>query len=699
MTSATSLSKGSVFRMFFSGRLFLDNNKRSWSVMLLLFLLIFFSCPVVMLLTLNYYSKTSSFEHIVNQLIKQPLTVLMYVYAVIFALISVGLVMGYMHSKRSSFFYGSLPIKRETLFVTQYITGVVLFLIPFLANVLLTMGVIGIFGALPSLSANVFLGWIIKTLAVYLVTFAFSTLASNLSGMKSTSIMVLLIFYFYMPALYFSIIAYSEVLYRYFDVDYLLNSMQVIKLSPVINTFYILQETTTLSGVVTLLLYILIPTGIAFRLTHRQNYELSENTITFKTFQSVLKYAVIFPCAILGALLFYAMGEMNNNHGVYTNITPAGAAWLIFGAISGGLLSYMIINVILNKNFKALFDKFRNFAIFAGIFAVLFTFFAADFAGLDTYVPTESAVIGVMLYNNYTYTSGKLISYSSSIQYNENDRVISDKDLIAQINKISKIMIEYGESGVWKDLESWDMYTFRPIYKLGPITLPKRMSIPMNLIADELDKLYEKTEFLKYNYYPLLEENLEQIIRDYAVEGIYTLNAETENRASIVYQNTGKFQPNTSYELTLDEIVNLFNNISSDLKNTDTLLSESHVAMQLFIHGYNNGKSFNLDIEITEKFTNTIAYLTEKGIINEKAYSEAAEFIDMLTLYTTETKLLITKKEEIVMILENLTDFSYKENAVRVSIQMSGDSYDTEIGYIDQANLPESVKVRLSGKQ
>ena len=101
MTSATSSSKSSGLGMFFSGRLFTDNNKRSWPVMLLLFLLVFFSCPVVMLLALNHQVRSSAINTIANDLLSQPLLILMYVYAVIFALISVGVVMGYMHSKRS----------------------------------------------------------------------------------------------------------------------------------------------------------------------------------------------------------------------------------------------------------------------------------------------------------------------------------------------------------------------------------------------------------------------------------------------------------------------------------------------------------------------------------------------------------------------------------------------------------------------
>jgi hypothetical protein len=141
--------------------------------------------------------------------------------------------------------------------------------------------------------------------------------------------------------------------------------------------------------------------------------------------------------------------------------------------------------------------------------------------------------------------------------------------------------------------------------------------------------------------------------------------------------------------------------IASDIKADSGLKSGDTAIMQLSVNNYSNinrnGKDFYFNIGISEAFTNTVAYLKGKGILNENSFSEVAETIESLTLDMSDEKIIVTDKEEIAQILQNLTYYSEKEGFVRVLARINDEMDDIDVGYIGQDMIPKTVRDRMSG--
>ena len=120
---------------------------------------------------------------------------LMYLYPV---LLSVGL-FNFLHKKNKSDFFGSSPIKRTSLFITNIIVGFTVIAGMLLINTFVLLAIVKTNYALNIASPMIFFEHFIVWLAGYMVVFAIASLAASISGTVIAQLLATCIFLF-LPA-------------------------------------------------------------------------------------------------------------------------------------------------------------------------------------------------------------------------------------------------------------------------------------------------------------------------------------------------------------------------------------------------------------------------------------------------------------------------------------------------------------------
>ena len=129
--------------------------------------------------------------------------------------------------------------------------------------------------------------------------------------------------------------------------------------------------------------------------------------MAFRKSQPVIKLLLVVPIALTGSLIFR---EMIGSDG-----------WSIFGLVCGLVISYAIIEIIYNFDFRSLFAHKKQFALCTVCSLAILAFFRFDLSGFDSYVPSESKMEAAGIYCR-RMDADFLEDYLSELELNSDSR-------------------------------------------------------------------------------------------------------------------------------------------------------------------------------------------------------------------------------------------------------------------------------------
>ena len=382
--------------------LFKNLTRRRLSHVLVAFLVNFFTLSVPIMLTFGDYMEDwrGAFIHERETIISialrnlNDIMVLNLVFTYIVAAYLGIVTLGYMMKRRSAHFYHALPERRETLYVTSIVSALVCYVIGYGLNVALSAGELAVFGVGYKELYSAFFSYVVNNLLVFLSTYAITVFAGTVSGNRIVQVLLTAVIMLYPLATYFGVLLMRNTYSVYFAPDYFFNESFIQWLSPfahvIINYGATIKVSTT---VLSLAATVLLLLG-GLLIYKKRAIENSESPIVFKKLGSTLKYMFMFTITIYAGIFFYTI--------------KYSAFSLIFGCISGAVLSFMLFNTILEKTPKAMFKNIKGLAIFAAAFAVYAAVFGFDIFKLDYYIPSENNISYVELDVDYaTYDDNK----------------------------------------------------------------------------------------------------------------------------------------------------------------------------------------------------------------------------------------------------------------------------------------------------
>lgn len=269
---------------------------------------------------------------------------------------------GYMMRRRSAYFWHALPQKRETLYTTSVVTSLCCAALGTLASLVFTLAVLGAKGADAAVFGFFFL-YFAKNLLWFLVAYAITVFAGSFSGSGVIQVLMSFVITFYPLALYAGLLMLRGLYSPYFAQDYYYELPFVKWLCPVYYAAAHFDDGFAAVPTVCAMLAVLLLLLGALCIYRRRAIEHAEKPIVFAGLGSVLKYLMVFIVTVYAGLFFEAV---------------SGGGWIIFGFVSGGLLSFLLANTVLEKSPKAMFKGWRGLIVFAVAFALFFVAWSSD---------------------------------------------------------------------------------------------------------------------------------------------------------------------------------------------------------------------------------------------------------------------------------------------------------------------------------
>ena len=337
--------------------------------------------------SLNYQYLTDFFPGLLNGGSIQILAVGIAVLAILFALTG----FGYIHSREKLDLYHSLPITRSRWFISGYLSGLLLFLVPYLICSGLTLAAGVSRGILSPELALRCAEAVVGGILAYLVIYSGCLLAVMLTGRTVIGLLasfVIIVLPFIMLTLF------SALQSAFFRSYYTAGIPLAQKLADYLSPLGIFSELITQSSAGHLTFSLLasavvmaaLLTAISLFLYRIYPSEAAGRAIAFPVIAPVLKVIICIPASVFaGLMLRTLMGITDNN-------------LICLISLLASVVVCAFIEFIYTADLRLLLRNWRSTLVsVAGVLAIL-CIFRFDLTGYDTYLPAEDRLEGISFY-------------------------------------------------------------------------------------------------------------------------------------------------------------------------------------------------------------------------------------------------------------------------------------------------------------
>lgn len=362
-------------------------------------------------------------------------------YAMAASLLSVMAVFSYLYSKRSCSLINSLPVRRETAFVTACLTG----LLPLLLAELLTWLIaLGVFAGSEIVRPEYLNSWLLIALLSTLASYGFGVFCAMLTG----HIMVLPALFLVLNAAVYVLEALVQALLRTLVYGYDGGSALISRLSPLpyaSSALRVIAEPAAdslepehiLLGIDSLAVYAVV--GVLFivpalLLYRRRKMECVGDVVAIKALEPVFKYcASIYAALGLGALLAETMDKALGS-GLLSS------AVLALMLLLGAALGYYAAEMLLQKSLRVFRSRMRGLLIVWAVLLLGLAVVELDLTGYERQVPETAEIQSVALIND-----GRVTEDAESIELTRriHQTAIANEEHNRQAESTSIIYIRY----------------------------------------------------------------------------------------------------------------------------------------------------------------------------------------------------------------------------------------------------------------
>lgn len=314
-------------------------------------------------------------------------------------------VFSYLYSSRSVGLLHALPMRREGLFLTNYLSGLAFLVLPNLAVFFLSLLVEAAFGVLVFSSLFV---WLVTACFYCLFFYSFAVFCAMFTG----HILALPAFYgilnFLVMGLCFLVndmaqrflfgftgAAWMETLGLYLTpVAYLASGVRVSYYDGPAPSYDQVAFLSGLGRVFLVGLIGLVLAALALAVYRRRQLETAGDVVSVAWVRPVFRYGVAFCCAI-------ALGNLFDS--IFDRLLPDGAWTLLFWMMLWGAFGCFVAVMLLRKTFWVFKSSWKGCCVFLACLAAAMCLMELDGFGFESRVPDPARVQTAYVYNVTTY--------------------------------------------------------------------------------------------------------------------------------------------------------------------------------------------------------------------------------------------------------------------------------------------------------
>ncbi|WP_130870035.1 ABC transporter permease [Intestinimonas massiliensis (ex Afouda et al. 2020)] len=355
----------------------------------------------------------------------------------LFGILAAMAVFSYLYNSRSAGFFHTLPMRREGLFLTNYLSGLAFLIVPNVVVFLLSVAVEGAFGLL--VFSSLFT-WLVVTSMLNLFFYSFAVFCAMFTG----HILALPAFYGILNVLAAGVCYLfqgmaSRFLFGFTGATWLediavwltpialLGCHTGIDYAPGMDGAYF----TGLGYVFLLALVGVALAGLALVVYRRRELESAGDVVSISWVRPVFQYGVAFCCAI-------ALGTMFDN--IFSSLLPRSAWVLLVWMLVWGAFGCFVAAMLLRKSFWVFKPCWKGCTVFLAVLAAAMFLMELDGFGFESRVPATAQVQSVFVAGVESHPDDDLewVTYG-----------ITDPALIEQVTQLHQRIVE--EKGVLEE--------------------------------------------------------------------------------------------------------------------------------------------------------------------------------------------------------------------------------------------------------
>ncbi len=305
------------------------------------------------------------------------------------------LIFRYIHSKKTSVFVHSLPVKRGANFVSSVLSALTLMAVPVVLNTLIL-----IIMSLAAYSALFSVGdcitWMLLNLFSLFVMFSCVCFVASITGNSFAMIGLNVIFHSLGLILAAAFTMVSEIfLFGFagegFLIDKVFNNSFITRIPTIMTSWGYVTDKVYTGYIIDIVIFIitaLVLYAFSGFLYAKRRMETAEDVAGFGCLNHIFKYMITFVGAIAAFAIFcFSIYE-----------SPL-ILWLMVLIISAVI--YFGVEMILKKTLRV-WKSYKGYLGFAAAFALVMCVFSlTSFFGFETYIPKGEKVKSVAVYNYY----------------------------------------------------------------------------------------------------------------------------------------------------------------------------------------------------------------------------------------------------------------------------------------------------------
>lgn len=506
---------------------------------------------------------------------------IMYVVIVIMAFLLAMSGFWYVYSGVKTDFYHSLPIKREKLFLERYVTGILIFVVPYFISLILGYGAGIMKGAGTSGILNLCAKGFVTNVVLFLLLYNLAVLGVLLTGNLFTGVLA------YGAFLIYGILLESTIsLTKYtFFTTYIENSRlsqsfegKFGKLSPLYvfdmilsNNKISMKDVSVVFGISVLFLVICM---FVYKIRPTEAYHKS---IAFKKLQPIIKVLVVLPVsACVGILSSEIVGQ--------------NFIWYVGGLLVTAVLLSFAMEFLYYLDIRECIRPKISTGLILGMLVIMAVALKLDLIGFDTYLPKESRVKNMSIYINglnscYDYPEGAGEMYGTT-SFLQNTR-IKEFDAIYQLAKKAVAIQKEDKRTANSEMTDSEELYFSVRYEMkNGKEVYRGYCIPkdeenLKLIADIYDNWEFKRQVLPVEY--VKEEKISSLdIAD--LQSSHTSELSKETIKSLFKTCKNEWESATYEQLSNDKVLGFLRfHLDYDRENGDYYSGSRCVSVPVYL--------------------------------------------------------------------------------------------------------------------
>lgn len=353
----------------------------------------------------------------------------------------------YLYHRHKIDFYVAMPVKRSRRFWLIWLNGILVYLLPYLAGILISLVIASVNGALNALLIrNLLIAYGIFFL-FYLGVYHLTILAVMVTGNLIITCFVVAVLFLYELVIRNLLSGYGRLFYTFY-------SSITTELNPVFSPFAICFKIMDLWAAhgnqkaepepiiyqgLFLLLFALLVLPVAYICYWKRPAEAAGKALAFPRFNGLVKVLLVVPVTMISGI---AIAEIVGYQPVYRR---GGTGPVLFGMGLVMIVGCCLIQVIYEFDIRGALHQKKHILISAILCSALFGVFKFDVFGYDSYIPkVEKVESAYLILPTETFRYGQRyfdedLNSISIYEYIEEHMYLKD---IGALNKLLKLSQE-----------------------------------------------------------------------------------------------------------------------------------------------------------------------------------------------------------------------------------------------------------------